>query len=321
MAKTLPRIKMILFHVIMWAMVALPFLAGTILLSVSLIAYDVLQHPERHPGTYRIWNIIATNLYYKYEANIWQSQKGCVQYDDQLLYKPSRGCHFINKEFSTDLTFSEDGRLMTSARSNASAPPIFFAGDSETMGWGVNDDETFAALIASRVRMPVLNLAVSSYGTVREILRIRMHPRFGDANCIVIQYNSNDFDENKAFLAKGALPSATPERFQTLFSEPTRKVTFADVILQTFEFMLYYPLDFLSDVFGWGYFHHNPLEGTPRESVEDVKVFLAVLAAFPDLNDKKIFVAGPDTFISELVRENLPANVFPLTASLNYADS
>jgi hypothetical protein len=326
-AEALPRIKRVLFHAIMWAVIAPSLLAAAVLLSVSLIAYDILQHPERHQNTRKIWNVIATDLYYVYEANLWQNQNDCVQYDDKLLYKPSSGCRFINKEFSTDLTFSEDGRLTTSSRSPASRRPLIFAGDSETMGWGVNDGETFASLIASRVEAPVLNLGVSSYGTVREIMRIRMQPRFQDANCIVIQYSWNDFDENSVFLARGALPSPTPEKFQRLLSDyGKRDVSFRDVMLRTFDFMLNYPLPFFLNVFGW---HDFPLEdddpmngngGTPREESEDAKAFLAVLASFSELSGKKIFVKGPGRFISALVPETLPANVFPISVDLNDGD-
>jgi hypothetical protein len=81
------------------------------------------------------------------------------------------------------------------------------------MGWGVNDDEAFASIIASKVEVPVLNLGVSSYGTVREIMRLRMHPRFQEANCIFIQYSWNDFQENAVFFARGGLPAPTRERF------------------------------------------------------------------------------------------------------------
>ena len=68
------------------------------------------------------------------------------------------------------------------------------------MGWGVNDDETFAAIISSRVAVPVLNLGVSSYGTVRELIRVRMQPSLDEASCIFIQYSWNDFQENSVFL-------------------------------------------------------------------------------------------------------------------------
>lgn len=73
--EALPRVKSVLFHAIMWAMVALPFLAAVVLFSVSLIAYDILQHPERHQSTRRVWDVIATDLYYLYEANLWQIRR------------------------------------------------------------------------------------------------------------------------------------------------------------------------------------------------------------------------------------------------------
>lgn len=327
MAEGPPRIKIVLFHLIMWAIVAPPFLVAAVLVTVSIVSYDILQHPDRHQNTRRIWNVIATDLYYLYEANLWQNQKGCVQYDSELLYKPSSGCHFANKEYSTDLTFSEDGRLITPSRSTSSGRPLFFAGDSETMGWGVNDDDTFASLIASRVDLPVFNLGVASYGTVREILRVRRHPRFQDANCIVIQYSWNDFAENKVFLTRGAFPSPTLGRFRQLLSDyGKRTVTFQDVLLQTFELMSNYPLAFFLNIVGA---HDFPLEDddpmygkgeSPREATEDVKAFLAVLASFSELNDKKLFVFGPDRFIAALVGGVLPGNTFPIRVDLNDRD-
>jgi lysophospholipase L1-like esterase len=321
-----PRIKLVLFHAIMWTIVALPLLAAAVVLSVSVIAYDILRHPERHQNTRRIWNVIASDLYFEYEANLWQNQKDCVQYDDKLLYKPSSGCRFANKEFSTDLTFSEDGRVTTPSRAPTSRRPLIFAGDSETMGWGVNDGETFASLIAASIEAPVLNLGVASYGTVREIMRVRMQPRFQDANCIVIQYSWNDFDENSVFLARGALPSPTRKRFQQLVSDyGKRDVSFQDVLIRTFDLMLNYPFAVFLNVIGW---HDFPLEdddpmnmnGTPREETEDTKAFLAVLASFPELNGKKIFVMGPGRFISALSRETAPANVFLIPVDLNDGD-
>ena len=62
------------------------------------------------------------------------------------------------------------------------------------------------------------------------------------------------------------------------------------------------------------------VRGAPREETEDVKAFLAVLASFSELNDKKIFVIGPGRFVSALGRRILAANVFPIQVDLNYAD-
>ena len=75
MPEASPRIKLVPFHAIMWTIVALPLLAAAALLFVSIIAYDIVRHPERHQNTRRIWNVIATDLYFEYEANLWQNQK------------------------------------------------------------------------------------------------------------------------------------------------------------------------------------------------------------------------------------------------------
>src|SRR5262249_3460944 len=198
--------------------------------------------------------------------------------------------------FSTDLTFSEDGRRTTRSRAPASRRPLIFAGDSETMGWGVNDGETFASLIAASIEAPVLNLGVASYGTVREIMRIRMQPRFQDATCIVIQYSWNDFDENSVFLAGGALPPPTRRRFQQLVSDyGKRDIGFPDVMRRSFDVMWNNPLAFFLNILGW---HDFPLEdddpmnsnGTPREEAEDTKPFLPVLAPSSQLTAKNIFL-------------------------------
>src|SRR5947208_12971833 len=97
MAKRLSRVKIIFFHFVMWAVVAPPFLAAVVLLSVSIIAYDILQHPERHQNTRRIWNIIVTELYYVSEARRWHNQKEGAQYDDKVLSKPSPGCQVVDR--------------------------------------------------------------------------------------------------------------------------------------------------------------------------------------------------------------------------------
>ena len=74
-------------------------------------------------------------------------------------------------------------------------------------------------------------------------MRLRMHPRFQEANCIFIQYSWNDFQENSVFLAQGGLPAPTPERFQQLvFNYGRSRVQFWDVLRQTFDMMVDYPL-------------------------------------------------------------------------------
>src|SRR5260221_8794959 len=156
-------------------------------------------------------------------------------------------------------------------------------------------------------------------------MRVRMQPRFQDANCIVIQYSWNDFDENSVFLARGALPSPTRKRFQQLVSDyGKREVSFQDVLVRTFDLMWNNPPAFFLNILGW---HDFPLEdddptnmnGAPREETEDTKAFLSVLASFSELNGKKIFVMGPGRFVFALSRETLPATVSPSRSDLTAA--
>jgi hypothetical protein len=242
--------KRAIFYTIMCTIVALPLLLLASVLLVSGLAYDILRHPERHKSDFRIWNYVATDIYFLYEANIWQNKHECVEFDELLLYRPSMGCSFINREFSTQLTFSENGRTGDNERKFPPNQAIIFAGDSVTMGWGVNDNETFAHLVASQINIPVLNLGVSSYGTVREIMRAKRHSRFADANCIILQYSWNDFEENLAFVTFDALPKATPARFQQVFDYWPGEASFLDVLLHTQKYMWHYSLDFFSDLLG-----------------------------------------------------------------------
>lgn len=96
------------------------------------------------------------------------------------------------------------------------SPRILVLGDSPTMGWGVNDDQTYSYLIGLSTPVPIFNLAVWSYGTARELLRARRHPQFKNSKCLLIQYHENDLGENQTFLSAQGLPSPTAERFESL---------------------------------------------------------------------------------------------------------
>lgn len=133
---------------------------------------------------------------------VWQADPQCARFDAALIYVPREGdCAFKAIEFDTRLHFDANGRLGTSAP-GASGRPIAVLGDSHAMGWGVKDEETFAARLSAKLARPVLNLAVSSYGTDRELRRWLATPAARDADTIVIQYCENDIAENRARLRR-----------------------------------------------------------------------------------------------------------------------
>ena len=130
---------------------------------------------------------------------IWQTQKDCVQPDERLIYVPRIGsCRFTNAEFDTTLSFEKEGRVRNSMPEKRSEVGIAVLGDSYAMGWGVNDRETFANVLQDELKRPVYNLAVSSYGTVRELLRLEQSGLINHVDTILIQYAANDFMENAA---------------------------------------------------------------------------------------------------------------------------
>jgi len=133
---------------------------------------------------------------------IWQYQPECIEYDNDLIFKPRHGtCKFDNVEFKTKLNFSYNGRYHDSniKLNNEENKGIAVIGDSHAMGWGVNDDETFSYVLEKKIKKPVYNLAVSGYGTNREILALVKSKLIDKIDTVIIQYCNNDYTENTNF--------------------------------------------------------------------------------------------------------------------------
>ena len=147
--------------------------------------------------------MVQRELYLNGGWNVWQAQPGCVEFDEKLIYKPSIGtCRFANMEFNTILNFTSAGRMTGEMQSPAKS--IAVLGDSFAMGWGVDDTDTFAAELQRRTGRKVYNLAVSSYGTIRELMRLSTFDQLGTVDTVIIQYCDNDREENLHF----TIPSA-----------------------------------------------------------------------------------------------------------------
>jgi hypothetical protein len=138
--------------------------------------------------------------------NILQYDSSCFQQHPYLVYepKPATSCIQSNLEYKVAITFGRFGDRV-SVSSEQSAPSLIVLGDSHALGWGVADDQTFTHILSSN-GIHTLNLAVSSYGTVRELQRLRDYARtnssaYAQVGTILVVYNPNDIGENKSFLA------------------------------------------------------------------------------------------------------------------------
>lgn len=145
---------------------------------------------------------IQKDIYFNGFRNIWQANPDCVKFDKSLIYIPKIGsCNFKNAEFDTILNFEKFGR-----KSEKDLPflknkknGIAILGDSHTMGWGVNDEETFSSLLQNKLNKKVFNLGISSYATIRELLILQKLNLIKSIDTIVIQYSPNDINENYNF--------------------------------------------------------------------------------------------------------------------------
>ena len=184
----------------------------------------MLHHPRSIPHPL----ITAFREYYNnYQRDILQYNKNISRYDPAVFYrmKARNRSLFSNIEF-TDSIFTDNSGFRTNSPSHTTttdAPPantsdtctpstadtttnppspkptIICLGDSYTLGWGVQQAETYPAQLQSMLGQPVLNTGMSSYGTIREVESTRSLDKSG-ATTVIIQYCFNDADENEAFV-------------------------------------------------------------------------------------------------------------------------
>lgn len=169
--------------------------------------YSDLKTPRRrHLVAGAGADAIAAKLYAVHFMPMWQADPNCAQFDPELIYVPKPGrSRFRGPEFDTQITITPTGLREQSAAPAAAeksdAHAIILAGDSFTLGWGVNDEETFSAVLQRRYQRRTLNTGVPSYGTARELFRLRRLGLLANATAIVIQFCPNDAPENREFLA------------------------------------------------------------------------------------------------------------------------
>jgi lysophospholipase L1-like esterase len=180
-------------YVLIAAMVYLSLCPGVYFVSAVLLVRGIVLQPT-------LLRDFQRDFYFdRGGRTIWQTQKDCVQPDERLIYVPRIGsCRFTNAEFDTSLHFDIEGRVRNSMSEKLSEAGIALLGDSYAMGWGVNDSETFANVLQDELKRPVYNLAVSSYGTMRELLRLEQSGLIDQVDTILIQYSANDVGENAA---------------------------------------------------------------------------------------------------------------------------
>ncbi len=181
----------------------------TILLTLVLCEFLIhffLQHPRAidTPLLPSQLLTLTTKYHLRFDRQIIQFLPECAQYDDQLFYIMRPGqCRVKSREFDVLYTFNQQG--LRSPRL-PDAPKAVLLGDSQAFGWGVQDNETIAARLEHILGGAVVNTAIPSYGTARELMLMQ---RLGlpRPEAVIILYNENDWSENRSWMEHdGVLP-------------------------------------------------------------------------------------------------------------------
>ena len=169
------------------------------LLGPWLLAHWALRHPRWAGGPLLE---LARWPYLNIYRQAIQGRKDCFQRDKTLTYigQPNANCRFDNLEFRTTHSFNSLG--VRDSEAALLQPRSIVIGDSHAMGWGVEAGERYSQLLAPRWQ-PSLNLAISSYGTARELRLLERyaerHPQgYAGARMILLQYCVNDWGENSS---------------------------------------------------------------------------------------------------------------------------
>lgn len=177
-------------------------LVGSLILTLVLIESFYLgmfhnpQWVESMPQAVK--NHIRTFYWYSPYRRVIQYDANCSKYDDELFYTLKPGtCQQKTVEYEANFQVNSLGTR--DDEESTQAPEIIVLGDSQAMGWGVQKPERFSELLEQRLGKKVLTLAVSSFGTVRE-LKMLKRADLSKVETVIIQHASNDDIENAVYL-------------------------------------------------------------------------------------------------------------------------
>lgn len=226
---------------------------------------------------------LARNYYMRKDRRIVQYLPDCAVYDAEVTYtlRPGQRCTVENREYHVEYAANRAGLRDDDA--TLDKPAIVVLGDSHAMGWGVAAADAFPKVMQRDLGVPVLNAAISSYGTAREFALLRRIGAAG-ARAIVIQYCENDYDENQRLAERGGLDIAAEPRYRALVDEHAAETR-------------YYPFKHLRNLFSIGRlalpWRKDP--APPRDiNAEEARYFLEVLLHFSTV------IAGRPVVVLEL---------------------
>lgn len=172
-----------------------------VLLVLSMIEIFLvwqLHSPEKIvPSPKNVLKRLLDRIYMLDQRNIIQYMPECAQYSAATGYTLKPGTFsFSNIEFHTDYQVNSMG--LRDDEESLLKPEMIVLGDSFAMGWGVEQDQTYAQILEKKLGQKVLNAGISSFGTVRELFMLNQLD-VSSLQTLIIHYCPNDVEENKSF--------------------------------------------------------------------------------------------------------------------------
>lgn len=169
-------------------------MGAIICIALEATAYWYIKQIIKHNELQHTKDIGILHKWLSYRDAI-QFDHRYSQYDSVTIYKfiYNLNRHFSDLEFNTQIQTNSIG--LRDDEMSINYPKIIFSGDSFTMGWGVDQNKTYAQQTEKQLHTKCLNAGISSFGTCREAL---MLDRLKKDSCkvLVLQYCQNDLEEN-----------------------------------------------------------------------------------------------------------------------------
>ncbi len=172
----------------------------------------MLSHPRSIPK----FAMPAFSFYYDhFECRIIQYEPEYNRFDSALYYSLKNNLRFTysNREYANE--FATNSKGLRDDETSLAKPGIICLGDSYTLGWGADEQQSFPGLVEKQTGLKTLNAGMSSYGTARENKLLSMLDT-SEVRYIIWQYCSNDADENHQYLQHNALERHTPKELDSV---------------------------------------------------------------------------------------------------------
>jgi hypothetical protein len=180
----------------------------TILTALEIGATYLLKHADIVSKDSKRF---LTEYYMAFERRIPERTAECGRFDPSLIYiyQPNARCLQQNIEFKDSIYINKAG--LRDDDNSLISPDVICLGDSYTMGWGVEQQQSFPQIIEKKTGLKVLNAGISSYGTARETLLLN---RLDTSNLklLIIQYSYNDIAENNAYIKNNYVLPVPPKK-------------------------------------------------------------------------------------------------------------